>query len=74
MIVRDIVYSSQDIPTTRKLSGSHVLYQEWAAIRTILHLPDEEQKGPPEIDTEPTIELLCFVVAGNGLRVCHRVD
>ena len=28
----------------------------------------------PEIDTEPTIELLCIVVGGNGVRVCHRVD
>ena len=28
----------------------------------------------PEIDTEPTIEQLCIVVAGNGVRVCHRVD
>ena len=28
----------------------------------------------PEIDTEPTIEQLCIVVAGNGVRVCHHVD
>ena len=28
----------------------------------------------PEIDTEPTIELLCIVVAGDGVRVCHHVD
>ena len=26
-----------------------------------------------EIDTEPTIELLCIVVAGNGARICHHV-
>ena len=50
-----------------------MLYQEWAAIRTILHLPDENRKDP-EIDTEPAIELLCIVVAGNGVRVFHRVD
>ena len=37
----------------------------------MLHLPDEEDL---EIDTEPTIELLCVVVAGNGVRVCHHVD
>ena len=28
----------------------------------------------PEICTEQTIELLCIVVAGNGVRVCHHVD
>ena len=28
----------------------------------------------PEIDTEPTIEQLCVLVAGNGVRVCHHVD
>ena len=28
----------------------------------------------PEIDTEPTIELLCIVVAGNAVSVCHHVD
>ena len=39
-----------------------MLSQEWAAIRTILRLLDEEHKGP----TELTIELLCIVVAGNG--------
>ena len=27
----------------------------------------------PEIDTEPTIELPCIVVAGDGVRVCHHV-
>ena len=26
-----------------------VLYQEWAAIGTILCLPDEEQKGPTDL-------------------------
>ena len=26
-----------------------MLYQEWAAIRTILRLPDEEQKGPRDL-------------------------
>ena len=31
-------------------------------------------RNDPEIDTEPTIELLCIVVAGNGVRVCHHVD
>ena len=50
-----------------------MLSQEWAAIGTILRLPDEEQKGP-EIDTELTIERLCVLVAGNGVRVCHHVD
>ena len=42
-----------------------MLSQEWAAIRTILRLLDEEHKGP----TELTIELLCIVVAGNGESV-----
>ena len=27
-----------------------------------------------EIDIEPTIEQLCIVVPGNGVRVCHHVD
>ena len=43
-----------------------MLSQEWAAIRTILHLPLMRNRKDPEIDTELTIELLCIVVAGNG--------
>ena len=28
----------------------------------------------PEIDTESIIELLCIVVAANGVTVCQHVD
>ena len=35
--------------------------------RLIFHVGDPN----PEIDTELTVELLCIVVAGNGVRVCH---
>ena len=43
MIVRRVVYSS--IKTFQLPGNSQgMLYQEWAAIRTVLCLPDEEQK------------------------------
>ena len=32
-----------------------------------------QQKGP-RTDSDPTIELLCIVVAGSGVRVCYHVD
>ena len=63
------------LPFKQKPGNSQgMLSQEWAAIRTMFRLPDEEQEGPIEIDTEPSIELLCIVVAGSGVRVCHHVD
>ena len=50
-----------------------MLSQEWAAIRTISVYLMWNRKDS-EIDTELTIELLCIVVTGNGVRVCHHVD
>ena len=40
MIMRHIVYSIQPG------NAQGMLSQEWAAIGTILRLPDQEQKGP----------------------------
>ena len=47
------------------------LFSVWCKLfeiqRLIFHVGDPN----PEIDTELTVELLCIVVAGNGVRVCH---